>query len=541
MSVKIDPLLGLPGKFTDWRDDQYAAVDAITKCIKPHFLADLPTGVGKSLVGVGAHRMTSKRAIYLCGTKQLQDQIMRDFGDIAVTLKGRANYPCALKYDEFPAVTCEDCSLSKPSNCSQFQNCEYYQQKERAKVAPLAILNNAYYLNEVNGFNSSFAGAELLVADEIDALDNALMSYIEFRISTKQLERYGLNPPSNPDLKENWLTWIPGAVDRLNQTARTISSTLQFANFQSWGKDQIERNRIKKSMEKLADKLIVLQADLDRSWLFYSSTDHGQTEWVFKPINVGGYANRYLWRYSDFAVGMSGTIFSADIMCQELGITDCDYMQLPCPFPVENRPIYYKPIVSLTHSSMMSELPVLAAAIDSELENYPNRKVLIHTVSYAVRNYLMENLSCNNRLVTHESGTRELALENFKASREPLVMLSPSFDRGVDLRASDNCGAVMVCKMPYLSLGDPQVKAKTQTPGGWTWYALKTAQTLVQMTGRSVRSETQQCDTFIYDRQFSRLLSQTKNIIPDWWQAAIQEIRDDSRDGRKLAQIGSLI
>lgn len=541
MPVKIDPLLNLPGKFTEWRDDQYSAVEAINKCKKPHFLADLPTGIGKSLIGVGAHKITGKRAIYLCGTKQLQDQIMRDFGDIAVTLKGRANYPCILHYSEFPAVTCEDCSLSKPQNCSHFLECEYYHQKAAAIASPLAVLNNAYYLNEVNGFNSSFAGAELLVADEVDALDNALMSYIEFRVNTKQLEKYGLNPPNNPDLKDNWTTWIPGAVESLTEKSAVLSENLKYYDFKNWGPSQIERNRLKKSMSKLADKLTALQTDLDRSWVFYSSTDRGVTEWVFKPVNVGSYARRYLWQYSDFAVGMSGTIFSADIMCQELGITDCDYMQLPCPFPVENRPIFYKPVVNLSRSSMAAELPVLKNAIENDLLKYPDRKVLIHTVSYAVRNYLLENLNCQERLRTHESGTREAALEDFKSSREPVVMLSPSFDRGVDLRESDNCGAVMVCKMPYLSLGDPQVKAKTQSPGGWTWYALKAAQTLVQGTGRSVRSERQKCDTIIYDKQFSRLLSQTKNIIPRWWQDAIHEVHDDEQDSRKLANIGSLI
>lgn len=126
--------------------------------------------------------------------------------------------------------------------------------------------------------------------------------------------------------------------------------------------------------------------------------------------------------------------------------------------------------------------------------------------------------------MTHESGDREEALESFKASRRPLVMLSPSFDRGVDLPEADNCGAVMICKMPYLSLGDPQIKAKVDLPGGWTWYALKACQTLVQMTGRSVRSPRQRCDTYIYDAQFARLRSRMGEVLPAWWQAAIQEV-----------------
>jgi Rad3-related DNA helicase len=184
---------------------------------------------------------------------------------------------------------------------------------------------------------------------------------------------------------------------------------------------------------------------------------------------------------------------------------------------------------------MSAEVPVLRDAIENDLLLYPSKKVLIHTVSYAIRNYLIETLSCQERLVTHEAITRESALENFKSSRQPLVMLSPSFDRGVDLPEKDNCAAVFICKMPYLSLGDPQVAAKVKTLGGWTWYYLKAAQTLMQMSNRHVRSYTQHGDTRIYDRQFTRLLGQTKNMIPMWWQKAIQEVSTE------VNKIGSLI
>jgi len=522
MPVKIDPLLELPAKYTEWRDDQYAAVNAIEKCEKPHFLADLPTGIGKSLVGVGSHRISGKKTIYTCGTKQLQDQLIKDFDGLAVSLKGRANYSCAMRENEFPAVTADDCSLSQPSACNYYHDCEYYQQRKLARESPLVVLNNAYFLNEANGFQSSFSGAELLIADEVDALDNALMGYIEFRVTTRQLEKYGIYPPAHTEQKESWISWIPDATEKLQRKSDQIGDTLHYSDFKNWGKTQIESNRLKKSIDKMVERLGTLKSGLDYSWVFYSGNNNGQTEWVFKPVNVGAYAKYYLWRHAEFSLGMSGTILSPEIMCKELGIVDCDYMQLPCPFPVENRPIYYRPVVNLSRASMQFELPVLREAIESDLPKYSHKKVLIHTVSYAIRNYLMETLSCRDRLVTHESNTRESALENFKSSRKPLVILSPSFDRGVDLREEDNCAAVMVCKIPYLSLGDPQVAAKVKTPGGWTWYALKAAQTLMQMTGRHVRSMSQRGDTYIYDRQFSKLLGQTKNMIPTWWQDAIQ-------------------
>ncbi|GAJ16294.1 unnamed protein product, partial [marine sediment metagenome] len=53
-------------------------------------------------------------------------------------------------------------------------------------------------------------------------------------------------------------------------------------------------------------------------------------------------------------------------------------------------------------------------------------------VSYRLRDFLVKNLE-QGKLITHTKWNREDKLEEFKDSPEPLVMLSPSFDRGVDL------------------------------------------------------------------------------------------------------------
>src|ERR1035437_1288236 len=151
MDLLIDPKLQLPEKFKEWRAPQKSAFDAIVDCQKEFFLADLPTGIGKSALGIAAHKELGNRCIYLCGTKQLQNQIALDFGEYAVTLKGKRNYPCAMRIDN-PDVTAEDCNFDNPSNCDYFYDCEYYQQRAIARAAPFVVLNYAYYLNEVNGF-----------------------------------------------------------------------------------------------------------------------------------------------------------------------------------------------------------------------------------------------------------------------------------------------------------------------------------------------------------------------------------------------------
>ncbi len=536
--MKIDTELGLPARYTNWRDDQWRAVQAVTQSDRPCFLLDAPTGIGKSLLAIGSHRILDERCIYITRTKQLQDQIMKDFGDIAVSLKGKVNYPCEMEYDKFPEITAEDCKYEKPSYCKYFSGCQYWMAKSEAAESPLVVLNDAYFLNEANGFNGIFAMTDFLVVDEVDSIENGLMNFIQFTITAKQLDKYGLKLPDDPNNKEHWLSWMPGVIKDIGSWTGNLREQLGKIPPERWEMNEIEMNRSARKYERLADKLAFLKEEINYNWIFYSREVKGEREWVFKPVDIGRYADHYLWRHGGRQLGMSGTIFSPDIACRDLGISDCDYMRLECPFPIENRPIYYKPIVNLTRATMKAELPILTKEIDAIVARYPREKVLIHTVSYAVRDYLKEHLSCQERVICHESNTRESSLAEFKSSEDPLVMLSPSFDRGVDLPGEDNCRAVIVCKMPYLDMSDPQIKRKMDSPGGGTWYALKTTQTLVQMLGRAVRSSTQKCDGYILDRQFTRLRSQMKDVLPDWWLRAVKDLPVSSEP---LSKTGMLI
>lgn len=528
--MRIDPSLGLPSKYTEWRDDQYRAVEATVRSDRPVFLLDAPTGIGKSLIGIGVHRILRASCVYVTRTKQLQGQIMKDFAGLAVELKGKANYPCVLNqetYEKYPEITADDCRYGKPSQCPEYGDCPYHCMKEKAKRSPLVVLNDAYFLNEANGLYSVFSGRQLLVVDEVDSIEAGLLNYIEFKITTRLIDQYGLKMPEKPFLKQSWLDWIPGVLRSLAPAIEGADELLGGVPVGSWGTRELEVQRRKKSMAKLFDRLSFLQSECDSSWIFYSQEVTNGYEYVFKPVNIGKYSGKYLWDHATRALGMSGTIFSAEITCRDLGIHSADYMRVESPFPIENRPIYFRPVCNLTHKTMEAELPKLRDDIDQIVQLYRNGKVLVHTASYKIRDFLAENLYCQSRIMTHNSVDREAALIEFKTTGGASVMLSPSFDRGVDLPEEDNCQAVIVAKVPYLNLSDPQVKAKVDQPGGWEWYALKAAQTLVQETGRSIRSPTQKCDCWILDSQFSRLRSRMEGTIPDWWMKAVKDVRAD--------------
>ena len=173
---------------------------------------------------------------------------------------------------------------------------------------------------------------------------------------------------------------------------------------------------------------------------------------------------------------------------------------------------------------MQQELPKLTEEVARLVNMYPGENTLVHAVSNNIRDHLVNNLpwaGVNPEIImTHDKDNRAAQLELFKNMRG-CVMISPSFDRGVDL-PNDECRSVIICKMPYMNLQDKQVKARMALPKGQRWYNLRAIQSVMQMTGRAVRSKDDYCDTWILDSQFDRLLARTRHLIPKWWLDAIR-------------------
>ena len=533
--MKTPQELKLPKKFKAWRMGQGELIEKITNSPAVVFLLDAPTGTGKSLIGIGVHqsRVLSNKAVlarlsgkpvssydrkcvYVTRTKQLQDQVLTEF-PAARTIKGRNNYVCLKHKKEFPEFTAEDCTRVGDS-CP---DCPYLLDKKETLRSPVAVLNISYFLAETNG-PGQFRDADLVVIDEVDSLENELLNHIQMRVTTKQLSRLGLGLPDDPHSLQGWLVWADQVSDTLSHSIKALSSQLRLINEDEWTDIEITMHKQANRLENFRDKLAMFASDVNDSWLFSEeeNTENQETIWTFKPVKVDAYAERYFWRHGRRFLGMSGTILDPEIMVSDLGITDWEYDRTTSPFPVANRPIYYQPVVNLNYKNQDTEMPKLALAIGKIIERYPNDKILIHTTSFRIRDYLQWNLD-STRVMTHSTGNRTQMLSLFKGTLDPMIMLSPSFDRGVDL-PDDLCRCVIICKVPYISLGDPQVKARMKMPGGERWYLLKAVQTIVQMSGRGVRSETDFCDTYILDRQFGSLLNRMRQYFPQWWLDAIK-------------------
>ena len=126
-------------------------------------------------------------------------------------------------------------------------------------------------------------------------------------------------------------------------------------------------------------------------------------------------------------------------------------------------------------------------------------------------------------MFTHNSKNRIRVLESFKKATAPAVLVSPSFDKAVDLPDKE-CELVIVAKLPYPYLGSKVMQQRVKESR--RYYDHETLATLIQMAGRGVRSETDKCPTVILDSGASQFLKRcrTQNLIPQGIVDAIEGI-----------------
>ncbi len=504
--------LELPKQFTSWRPNQLETASQIASSSKYLFMLDSPTGTGKSLIGAAVQRILDSNVVYICTTKQLQDQLLRDF-PYAKTLKGRGNYRCAKAPNSFPLISAETCTNSPKKPCEYNHECAYMIAKKEALEAPLAVLNTSYFLTEANNVGL-FSGVPFLIIDEFDTIEDMLMSHVSVVITEKQIKYFNLPEPKYKTVFQSWVDWSRAVIKIIAPEIQTMEEELK----SEWG--LLDPNDIKRylALRRIYTKLLFFNKEVDHTWIWYRSSDR----WEFKPTWISKYANYALWRHAKRVLGMSATILDGIQVARNIGIKSDQYQYkcLGSPFPKENRPVYYEPCANVVNKQIEFALPALATKVASLLDKHKNDKVLIHTVSYKIASYLLKNVK-TDRFITHTSTDRAEVLDKYKKSSRPLVLVSPSMDRGVDL-PYDQCRVVIIAKVPYPDLGDKQISQRIyRSKDGNPWYAHKTVSKIIQMSGRATRSSSDYSTTYILDEQFKKIYTENRRFFPEWWRESL--------------------
>lgn len=210
-------------------------------------------------------------------------------------------------------------------------------------------------------------------------------------------------------------------------------------------------------------------------------------------------------------------------------------IRVPMTFPVDNRRVWVTPVADMANKHKAESHPKMAVAVERLVNKHRDERILIHTVSYDLASVIVRHLLVTlggdkNRVMTYKGAQeRDRIIEKYRATPRA-VLVAPSLDRGVDFKG-DDCRVVIVAKVPFPNLGDAQVKARMYSRGGQLWYSVLTVRSLVQMTGRGVRSADDYCTTYILDSQFvSNVWRKSRALVPQWWADALDFTAEHVRE-----------
>lgn len=531
----------LPEWLEDIRPNQAAAVEGVVDAFRDGARAVLmegPTGCGKSLVGELVRRALGTRALYVCTTKSLQNQMVRDF-PYARVLKGRGNYATFDYPERFHArrdwdrLTCADCTKQKLGEgawsachwCQNMHQCPYEQAKAAALRSRLAVINTSYFLHEANGVVSNFSNWPLVIADEADMLEAELLNHVSVVIGPRLRKDLGIRPPERKTVEEAWTEWVR------DEAIPKVKTALEALPRSSASLPVIRRVQ---SLTRLLADLNLLARELpEGGWVYMGDSARQEDKQaalgldaphsiVFKPIRVDKFGKSLLFNHAPRWLLMSATIIEPMEPIESLGIgDDWAFVVMPSSFDPSIRPIRPVMVADMTNKLKETSWPKMAEGIRKVLRRHPDERVLIHTVSYSLAAFLHERLKDTGRVMTYKTALdRDVVLAKYREVPGS-VLIAPSFERGIDLKG-DDCRVVIVAKIPYPNLGDKQVSARLYSKGGQLWFTVQAIRTLVQMTGRGVRSPDDYAVNYILDQQFMVLWRKHRRLLPRWWQDAIR-------------------
>jgi Rad3-related DNA helicase len=188
--------------------------------------------------------------------------------------------------------------------------------------------------------------------------------------------------------------------------------------------------------------------------------------------------------------------------------------------PVENRPIFFTPVGSLSYKNKAETLPKIVPAVDKIVNKYEGKKGIIHTHNFEIAKLLISECETRDRMLFQEDFENKTEMLKEHAEREDSVIVAPAMHEGLDLKDELSRFQIIV-KMPYPPIkGNPQLEARVND--SQEYYDWITALKLVQATGRSVRSETDWAHTYILDADFEWFSRKAAGILPKWFKEAIR-------------------
>ncbi|WP_407377248.1 helicase C-terminal domain-containing protein [Methanobrevibacter sp.] len=514
------------------RQYQLETISEIMEAIKKgykYIVLEAGTGTGKSAIAATLAQIFDSSYI-LTITKQLQDQYLNDFKDLGFKLvKGRSNFQCKKYLEDGVHQSCDlgrcviegyKCkySLNNHSNnkITKENTCEYYFQKFQAMNSQVTIANYPYMFLELN-YVDDFFKRELMICDEAHNIESMIMNQLTLEFERNDLKEYlkvNLSKELVNQLNEgdynDWIHFITKIKTKYEQ---------ELSKIENLNKPELSEKIMFIKMQINDCRRFLDQINIDPSmWIF--DYDKNNKIAQFKPLKIDTYAKNTLFRYGEVCLFMSATILDYRLFAHWLGISPDEIYAIrrKSPFDIKRNPIKTYSGFNMSKDHLKDSAPRTINTIRDILDKHKNEKGIIHTISGQCRDFLISNIK-TDRFIFHDTKDRSEIIDEFKKSKQPLVLVSPSVNEGVDL-PGDECRFQIIYKIPYPDLGDKQTALRAQIDP--KWYNYKTSLALVQTHGRGMRYNEDFCRTYFIDSRFISYVFDNP-FIPESFKRAIDE------------------
>lgn len=370
------------------------------------------------------------------------------------------------------------------------------------------------YNLEVEGTHTYFVGTPFyvggLIVHNCHGAEGMLMGHTELTIKLNQFSFQTEPLPGKNESIDAYWAWLKVFYGQLLDEAKDLPDP----------KDREKANEVATKVR------FAMNAKEDEAWIPERGEREGGTvdpTWFsLKPLTVKRWGH-WLWGRGDFSLLMTATVISPGSLAGGLGLdlNDGDYIEMPCPFPVENRPIFATRL-DMSMRARDESWPRMVAAIDNLLNHHSAHKGLILTPSNAMMTYIMKGVSSRNRsrLIPAAGEDREQKYKEHFMRKDATVLLASGFWEGADL-VGDVSRFQIIPQLPR-PFWAGQIKARAGIEPGW--YEFKTWQKMIQGLGRSVRSDTDHAVSYVLDGAFLKEMEKPKPLIPSWMRPAVKEL-----------------
>lgn len=506
---------GLPKKFISWRPYQPEAILSLYDSTRRFNIQNQPTGCGKTLCYITGALLLGKRTLILTSFKGLQRQLESDFGASTGLIKimGKNAYTCRIT-----GSSCDwgPCQLGMRCGFKR-EGCVYYDQLRLAQRANIVLTNYAFWSSNLPIVLGKF---DLLVCDEAHSSVNHLLDNLAITIYRKELKELSIQwPDPNIDCWR-WLESIEAPIEQLlqhkiEQTASLIKS-IKTTDFQT--------------LHKTKQKIQKIIGAAKTQWI----TEYCGDYITFDPLWPPEFAESYLFRGIPKILLTSATINKEVTKLLGIELKDLEYTEYPSHFPINRRPVIHIPTTRVDHKIQNTEYSLWLSRIDQILSQRLDRKGIIHTVSYARRDRILNTSEYSDIFYTHGSRNINKSLNDFKAASIPAVLCSPSVVTGWDFPYED-CEYQIIGKIPFPDMRRKVDKARKDLDKDFGCYFAM--QNLVQACGRGMRSRDDRCECLIIDDHFKWFVTKYKKFAPKWFLDAVRFDKTIPRPLPKLIKI----